>query len=50
MLKIIKKYSIENGVFRMTLAIDPWHSRKDDSQNGPGRRNEPQRTGTPGKL
>ena len=35
-LKIVKEYSVENGVFRMTLAIDPWHSRKDDSQNGPG--------------
>jgi len=49
-LKIIKKYSIEYCVFRMTLAVDPWHNREDDSQNGPGRRNEPQRTDSPGKL
>jgi hypothetical protein len=45
-----EKYSIENGVFRMALPVDPWHSREDDSQNELGRRNEPQRTDSPGKL
>jgi hypothetical protein len=35
-LEIIKKQPIKNSVFRMTLAVDPWHSKKDDSRNGPG--------------
>jgi len=41
---------IENRMFWMTLAVDPWHSREDDSQNGPGSRNEPQRPDSPGML
>jgi len=48
--KIIKKYPVKERVFRMTLAVDPWHSREDDSQNGPGSRNEPQRPDSPGML
>ncbi len=41
---------IENRMFWMTLAVDPWHSREDDSQNGPGSRNEPQKPDSPGML
>jgi len=49
-LEIVKKYPVKHRVLRMTLAVDPCHGREDDSQNGPGRRNEPQRTDSPGKL
>ena len=49
-VKIIKEHPVKNRVFRMTLAVDPWHSREADSRNGPGGRNEPQRLDIPGKL
>ncbi len=49
-LEIIKKHTIEYRMFRMTLAVDPWHSTEDDSRNGPGSRKEPQRHDTPGVL
>jgi hypothetical protein len=50
LLKIIKEHSIENRVFRMTLAVNPCHGSRDDSRNGPGSRKEPQRPDTPGML
>jgi len=49
-VEIIKEHPIKNRVFWMTLAVDPWHSREDDSRNGPGSRKEPQRPDTPGML
>jgi len=49
-LEIIKEHPIKNRVFWMTLAVDSWHSREDDSRNGPGSRKEPQRPDTPGVL
>jgi hypothetical protein len=35
-LEIVKKHTIKNRVFRMTLAVDPCHGSRDDSKNGPG--------------
>jgi len=34
-LEIMKEHPVEDRVFRMTLAIDPYHGREDDSRNGP---------------
>ena len=31
LLKIMKEHPVKVGAFRMTLAIDPGHSRRDDS-------------------
>lgn len=39
----MKKHSIENSPFWMTLAIDPCHSWDRDSQNRPERREGLQR-------
>jgi hypothetical protein len=35
-IEVMKKHSIENSTFRMTLMIDLCHSSRDDSRNGPG--------------
>jgi len=35
-IKVMKKHSIENTTFRMTLVINPCHGSRDDSRNGPG--------------
>jgi len=32
----MKKHSIENSAFRMTLVINPCHGSRDNSRNGPG--------------
>ncbi len=34
-IEVMKKHSIENTTFRMTLVINPCHGSRDDSRNGP---------------
>jgi hypothetical protein len=36
-LKIMEKYAVKNGAFRMMLAVDPAHGRDSYSRNMPGR-------------
>jgi hypothetical protein len=36
-LKIMDKYAVKNGAFRMTWAVDPAHVRDSYSRNMPGR-------------
>jgi hypothetical protein len=39
-LKIVEKYAVKNGAFRMTWAVNSAHGRDSYSKNVPGRRND----------
>jgi len=44
---IMEEDAVKNCAFRMTLAIDPAHGRKDDSRNGPDCGKRPCSPGVP---